>query len=148
MSSAAVDVPTAPPFRPNSPEYLSDPYAHLRELREQTPICSDRASGLWFLLRFDDVGEGLTHTTRGDNVDELRGWTWKSLELINAFLTPEQLRDNQEASGYLAEHLRDVIEWKRDHLDDDVLSQVIAAADDGKVMRPEQVVSYVHTLYL
>jgi cytochrome P450 len=83
-----------------------------------------------------------------DNVDELRDWTWKSLELIDAFLTPEQLRVNQEASGHLAEHLRDVTEWKHDHLDDDVLSSVIVAADEGDVMRPEQVVSYVHTLYL
>jgi cytochrome P450 len=235
MSNTAVEVPTAPPFRPSSPEYLADPYAHLAELRRQTPVCVDPASGLWFLLRFDDVDYGLTHITRGhdgdnprhvhfpgnpfaadgpghtgprrvimptftnravqrfreraqeivdgalagkerggelrvveeigfplpyhltcailgvpsvDNVDELRDWTWKSLELIDAFLTPEQLRENQEASGHLAEHLREVIEWKRDHLDDDVLSAVLVAADAGDVMRPEQVVSYVHTLYL
>jgi cytochrome P450 len=235
MSSTAVEVPTAPPFRPRSPEYLADPYAHLRELRQQTPVCADPASGLWFLLRFNDVEDGLTHITRGhdgenprhvhfpgnpfaadgpghtgprrvimptftnravqrfreraqqivdgalagkegggelrvveeigfplpyhltcailgvpsvDNVDELRDWTWKSLELIDAFLTPQQLQMNQEASGHLAEHLREVIEWKRDHLEDDVLSSVIVAADEGDVMRPEQVVSYVHTLYL
>src|SRR4051812_33387759 len=196
MSSAAVDVPTAPPLWPNSPEYLADPYGHLKELRQQTPICIDQASGLWFLLRFADVEDGLTHVTRGhddanprqihfpdnpfaadgpghtgprrgimptftnravqrfreraqqivdtalagkegggelrvveelgfplpyhltcdilgvpevDNVEELRRWTWKSLELINAFLTPERLRDNLEASGYLADHLREVI---------------------------------------
>jgi hypothetical protein len=82
------------------------------------------------------------------NIDELRDWTWKSLELIDAFLTPEQLGENLEASACLAAHLRDVIEWKRDHLDDDVVSAVIKAADAGEVMRPEQVVPYVHTLYL
>jgi cytochrome P450 len=83
-----------------------------------------------------------------DNVAELRDWTWKSLELIDAFLTPDQMKVNLEASGNLASHLREVIEWKRDHLADDVVSAVIAAADAGEVMRPEQVVPYVHTLYL
>jgi cytochrome P450 len=83
-----------------------------------------------------------------DDADELRAWTWKSLELVDAFLTPEQLRDDLEASASLADHLREVIEWKRHHLADDVVSQVIAAADEGDVMRPDQVVPYVHTLYL
>src|SRR5690349_7061819 len=55
-----------------------------------------------------------------DNRDELRDWTWKSLELIDAFLTPEQMRVNLAAAGCLADHLKDVIEWKRDHLGDDL----------------------------
>jgi cytochrome P450 len=83
-----------------------------------------------------------------DNRDELREWTWKSLELIDAFLTPEQLQDNLAASAMLAAHLDDVIAWKRDHRGDDVLSAVLHAADEGEVMRPEQVVPFIHTLYL
>lgn len=83
-----------------------------------------------------------------DNRDELREWTWKSLELIDAFLPDEQLRDDVEASSRLAEHLREVIEWKRDHLGDDVLSAVIHAADAGEVLRTEQILAFVHTLYL
>ena len=83
-----------------------------------------------------------------DDPSDLRSWTWKSLELIDAFLTPEQLREDLEASAALADHLREVLEWKRSHLGDDLLSQIIAAGDDGSVLRPEQVISYVHTLYL
>ncbi len=83
-----------------------------------------------------------------DRSDELREWTWKSLELIDAFLPPERLQDDLQAAGNLAAHLREVIEWKRGHLDDDLLSAVIRVGDDGEVMRPEQVISYVHTLYL
>jgi cytochrome P450 len=83
-----------------------------------------------------------------DNADELRSWTWKSLELIDAFLTDEQLRADLEASALLAAHLREVAAWKRDHLGDDLFSAVIVAADAGEVMRPEQVIPYVHTLYL
>jgi cytochrome P450 len=83
-----------------------------------------------------------------DNRDELRGWTWKSLELIDAFLPDEQLRDDVEASRCLAEHLRGVIEWKRHHLGDDVLSAILHAADEARVLRPEQILAFVHTLYL
>ena len=83
-----------------------------------------------------------------DNRDELREWTWKCLELIDLFATPDQVEDNIAASGQLAAHLEEVLPWKRDHLGDDLFSLVIRAADAGEVMRPEQVIPYVHTLYL
>jgi cytochrome P450 len=83
-----------------------------------------------------------------DNRDELRDWTWKSLELIDAFLPDDKLKTNVEASGQLAEHLRDVLAWKRDHLGDDVFSVIIRAADEGRIMRPEQILPFIHTLYL
>ena len=83
-----------------------------------------------------------------DNRDELREWTWKSLELIDAFLTEEQMKHNLEASASLAEHLDGVLQWKRNHLGDDVFSTVIRAADDGEVMCPDQVIPFIHTVYL
>jgi cytochrome P450 len=82
-----------------------------------------------------------------DNRAELRDWTWKSLELIDAFLTPEERQTDLAAAASLAAHLHEVAAWKRDHLGDDLFSAVIEAADAGDVMRPEQVVPYVHTLY-
>lgn len=83
-----------------------------------------------------------------DNRDELRAWTWQSLELIDAFLTPGQMEEYLASAGLLAQHLHGVIEWKRDHLGDDLLSLIIRTADECAVLRPEQVVPYVHTLYL
>jgi cytochrome P450 len=83
-----------------------------------------------------------------DDRDELRLWTWQSLELIDAFLTEEQIARYMASAGALAAHLAGVIEWKRDHLADDLLSLIIRTADAGDVLRPEQVVPYVHTLYL
>jgi cytochrome P450 len=41
-----------------------------------------------------------------------------------------------------------VIEWKRHHLGDDVLSAILHAADEARVLRPEQILAFVHTLYL
>ena len=232
--TAPRELPTAAPLRPTSPEYLADPYAHLRAIREVTPICIEPLSGKCFLLRHDDVGTGLTEITRHPedetrrrhfpanpfaadgpgharprrvimprlvnravqhlrdraqqivddalagsedggvlpvveklgfplpyhltcdllgvpevgNTDELRDWTWRSLELVDAWLTPPELARNLEASAALSDHLRGVIAWKRDHLGDDMVSAVIAAADAGELMQPEQVVAYVATLYL
>lgn len=82
------------------------------------------------------------------NRDELRDWTWRSLELIDVFATPEKVQDNIAASACLAAHLDEVLTWKRANLSDDLLSLIIRAADAGEVMQPEQVSSYVHTLYL
>lgn len=225
----------ARPFAPRSSEYLRDPYACLKALREQGPVWVDPGSGQWFLLGHDEVGAGLTRITRGqpegvdrhvhfpenpfsfdgpghtgprsllaatfanralgrlraraqqivddalrgkerggelrvieeigfplpyhitrdllgvpdvENRDALRDWTWKSLELIDAFLPEDRLKEDMEAAGRLAAHLAEVLAWKRSHLGDDVFSIVIRAADEGRIMRPQQILPFIHTLYL
>ncbi len=82
------------------------------------------------------------------NRDELRDWTWKSLELIDAFLPEDRLAVNMQAAGQLAGHLAEVLEWKRSHLGDDVFSIIIRAADEGEIMQPQQILPFIHTLYL
>lgn len=104
----------------------------------------------------DEIGFPLPyHITRDllgvpdvEDRDTLRDWTWRSLELIDAFLPDDALAENMAAAGRLAEHLSEVLEWKRRHLGDDVFSTVIRTADEGRVMRPEQIIPFVHTLYL
>lgn len=104
----------------------------------------------------DEIGFPLPyHITRDllgvpdvDNRDELRDWTWKSQELIDAFLPDDALKEKVDASGLLADHLREVLAWKRGHLGDDIFSVVIRAADEGKVMRTEQILPFIYTLYL
>jgi cytochrome P450 len=222
-------------FDPHSKAYLLDPYACLKELREQGPCHVDAGSGQWFLLGYDEVSAGLTRITRGhpdgpdrhvhfpenpfsfdgpghtgprsllaatfakrslagfrkraqqivddalrakksgselrvideigfplpyhitrdllgvpdvENQDELRDWTWKSLELIDAFLPDDRLQENMAATGQLAAHLAEVLEWKRDHLGEDIFSIIIRAADEGEIMRPQQILPFIHTLYL
>jgi hypothetical protein len=83
-----------------------------------------------------------------DDPSDLRDWTWRSLELIDAFPYPEQLEANIAAGALLAEHLHEVVEAKRGHLADDLLSTIIRAGDEGEVLQPQQVDPYVHTLYL
>ena len=82
------------------------------------------------------------------NRDELRDWTWKCLQLFDPFLSEAELAEYMRAAGALAGHLGEVLVWKRDHMGDDLLSTILRASDDGDLLRPEQVPSYVHTLYL
>lgn len=100
-----------------------------------------------FVLPYEITCDLLGIPTVGDPA-ELREWTWRSLDLIDAFLTPEQLQADLAASAALKDHIEEVAAWKRDNLGDDLFSAVIAAADAGEVMRPEQVVPYIHTFYL
>jgi cytochrome P450 len=83
-----------------------------------------------------------------DDPTPLRDITFKSLALIDAFATPTQVQEFVAAAKELYEHLDEVIAYKRDHRGDDLLSTVLAAADEGDVMRHENVVPYIHTLYL
>jgi cytochrome P450 len=80
--------------------------------------------------------------------EDLRVWTWKCQQLLDPFLPDDELRDCMAASAELAGHLGEVLEWKRDHLGDDLLSTILNASDDGSVLRSDQVLAYVHTLYL
>lgn len=83
-----------------------------------------------------------------DFFEDLHEWTWKSLMLIDAFITSEQQADYLAAAMQLAEHIAEVVEWKRGHLGDDLMSVAIEAGDAGEVMTAEQIVPYLHTFYL
>lgn len=83
-----------------------------------------------------------------DDPSVLRDVTFKSLALIDAFSSPEKVQQFVAAAKELYEHLAEVVAWKRDHRGDDLVSTVLAAADDGDVMTHDHVVPYLHTLYL
>ena len=49
---------TAVSFDPavfDTPEYLRDPYPHLKVLRDHFPLYHDELHGLWYITRYDDV---------------------------------------------------------------------------------------------
>lgn len=83
-----------------------------------------------------------------DDPTVLQDITFKSLALIDAFSTPEQKATFLGAARELYAHLAGVIEWKRAHPGDDFVTTVLAAADEGEVMTHDNVVPYLHTLYL
>jgi cytochrome P450 len=78
----------------------------------------------------------------------VRQWSFKGLHLLDPFRTPDHYRDYIAAGGEFAAYLREVVEWKRQHLGPDAISRLIAAGDDGRVITPDQVAATVHTLFL
>lgn len=80
------------------------------------------------------------------DLEPLFGCTYKGLNLLHPFLTPEQFADFINAQREFAAFIIDVVAWKRDHLADDLLSDFIAAGDEGSVVGPRQVAATVHTL--
>jgi cytochrome P450 len=47
-----------------SPEFLADPYAHYRRLRDSDPVHFDKARGSWVLTRYSDVATALRDDER------------------------------------------------------------------------------------
>lgn len=116
----------------------------------------DAKAGGGELRVVDELGFRLPYTLTCDilgvpdveNRDDLRTWTWKIQQLLDPFLPEEALQECTVAAGHLAEHLRGVLAWKRDNRGDDLLTTILDAADDGSVLREEQVLAFVHTIYL
>lgn len=144
------------PRRVIAPSFTNRAVQRYRDRAQQIvdDVLSDKTNGSELRV-VEEIGFRLPYSLTCDllgvpevgNAEELRDWTWKCLDLIDAFPTAEQLRVNLEAAANLSAHLDEVIDWKRDHLADDMLSTILMAADEER-MRPEQIVPYVHTLYL
>jgi cytochrome P450 len=83
-----------------------------------------------------------------EDPQQLRAWTIKGLNLLDPFLTTEQFIDYTAAQRDFNQYLRDVIAWKRNHLADDVLSELIEAGDAGEVIQPDQVAATIQTLVI
>ncbi len=54
-----------------SPEFISDPYAVLRQLREEQPIYWSDAIGGWLLTRYDDILASFKDTDSYSNENRL-----------------------------------------------------------------------------
>jgi cytochrome P450 len=83
-----------------------------------------------------------------DDASAVRDWTFKSLHLLDPFLTEAQFHEYTAASRQFSDYLRTVVAAKRRDLSDDVLSVIIQAGDEGSVITPDQVVATIHTLFL
>jgi cytochrome P450 len=76
---------------------------------------------------------------------ELTGTLVRSLEPVT---DPDVMRAIIDADDELADMAREAIAWKRDHLDDDLLSRLIQAEDNGDVLDNDELVAQVVLLYI
>ena len=79
---------------------------------------------------------------------EIYEWAEMAINLSDPFLTREQYRDYTAASGQLYGFMHEMVEHKRDNLDDDLMSFLIRAGDGGEVIGPDQVAGNLLLLFL
>ncbi len=80
--------------------------------------------------------------------DQLREWSGRMVKLLDPVLTQEEVASAMEANDHMFAHVADVIEWKRKHLEDDLLSAMITAEEDGDVLTTEELSDNVGLLFV
>lgn len=116
--------------------------ADQRDGAEPVDLISRFAFPLPFAVICDMLG-----MPEGDR-DQLRAWSGTLVRLLDPIVSPDEAREGVEAFDHVYEHVAEVIAWKRDHLDDDLLSALITAEDEGDVLSPEELADQVTLLFL
>ncbi len=106
----------------------------------------DLVSGLAFPLPFTVISEMLG-MPEGDR-DQLRTWSHTITQALDPLLAIEHADAIAEASDRMWEVVRGAIEWKRGRDDDDLLTALIRAEDDGDVLDDHELTDNVTLLYL
>lgn len=106
----------------------------------------DLISELAFPLPFTVISE-LLGMPEGDR-DQLREWSHTLTQILDPLLILTNTAAILEASDRMAEVTRDAIAWKRTRNDDDLLTALIRAEDDGDMLSDEELIDNVTLLYL
>ena len=106
----------------------------------------DLIGELAFPLPFTVISEmlGMPDADR----DQLREWSGKMVKLLDPILTKDEVVAAMEAGDHMFGHVGEVIEWKRHHLADDLLSAMITAEEDGDVLTTEELIDNVGLLFV
>jgi cytochrome P450 len=80
--------------------------------------------------------------------DQLREWSGKMVKMLDPILTPDEVMVALEAGEHMFGHVGEVIEWKRAHLADDLLSAMITAEEDGDVLSEQELIDNVGLLFV
>jgi cytochrome P450 len=105
-------------------------------------LMDELAFPLPFAVITELLGMPQTDTTE---LRRLSGTVVRSLEPV---ADPETLVAIAEAGAQMMALVTDAIEWKRTRPDDDLLSALIAAEDEGDVLSPVELVDQVMLLYI
>jgi cytochrome P450 len=106
----------------------------------------DLVAELAFPLPFAVISEMLgTPEIDHLRLRELSGTLVRSLEPV---VDPEMLNRIADADSELGEIAQEMIDWKRDHPADDLLTALIAAEEGGDVLSDDELVAQVLLLYI
>jgi cytochrome P450 len=106
----------------------------------------DLIAELAFPLPFTVISEmlGMPDADR----DQLREWSGKMVKMLDPIMSQDDARDAMIAGEHMFGHVGEVIEWKRDHLADDLLSAMITAEEDGDTLTTQELVDNVGLLFV
>jgi cytochrome P450 len=141
LVSKAFTPKTVQGLRPRVQE-LVDGALDRAEERGEMDVVADLA----FPLPFTIIAEMLGMPT--GQRDEVRNWSHTLTKTLDPFLTTDDFRTAFEASDNMTAYVSDVIEQKRRAPDDDVLSRLIAAEDEGDVLDHQEVIDQVVLLFI
>jgi cytochrome P450 len=101
---------------------------------------------LAFPVPFLVISELLAMPT--DRSDELRAWSQALTAGLEPAATMSELDGTEAAINQLVPYLIEIIEHRRTHPGDDVLSALLAVEDDGDTLSPAELISFVVLLYV
>jgi len=101
---------------------------------------------LAFPVPFQVISELLDMPT--DRADELREWSQIITNSLEPTATDEDLLRSEDAIAQLLPYLTLIIEDRRKHLSDDMLSSLITAEESGVQMTTEELMAFVVLLYI
>ena len=101
---------------------------------------------LAFPVPFQVISELLDMPT--DRADELREWSQIITNSLEPTATDDDLVRSENAIAQLVPYLTLIIEDRRKHLSDDMLSSLITAEESGEQMTTEELMAFVVLLYI
>ncbi len=107
----------------------------------------DVIAGLAFPLPFVVISEMLG-IPEGRDRYQLREWSGAVVKTFDPILTREESLAAFEAADNIVAYVNEVLDWKREHPSDDLLSGLLAAEDEGDRLTPEELVEQVMLLYI
>lgn len=136
-------------FTPSAMERLRPRIQHLVDNvlnRAQEVGHIELIDDLAFPVPFQVISELLDMPT--GRADELREWSQLITNSLEPTATDEDLERSEGAIAQLVPYLTLIIEDRRKHLSDDMLSSLITAEESGEQMTTEELMAFVVLLYI
>ena len=115
----------------------------------------DRAQEAGHIELIDDLAFPVPFQVISDLLDmptdrsiELREWSQLITNSLEPTATDEELVQSEDAISQLVPYLTTIIEHRRKHLSDDMLSSLITAEESGEQMTTEELMAFVVLLYI
>jgi len=107
---------------------------------------ADVIAELAFPLPFDVITEMLGMPPA--DTDQLRDWSEHIVKTLDPIITQDEINASVVASRAMDAHIEQVIEWKRENPDEDLLTAMIEAEEDGDRMSTRELRDQVSLLFI